>query len=196
MGGRGAFLLIMLCAGFVLAPTLTSFLSSESSGEVPPLPNLRQISWQSVGATTDAATTTTSPAQDLDVGALVAAASPFYVHPVVPVDPALAAPPPGFQIAVAPAGPPMPPPASKATRRRSQKGEASWYQIDNGTCAHKALPKGTMVRVVNAENKREIVCRVADRGPFLDGRIIDLDLDDFKRLASRTEGVIEVRINW
>ncbi len=90
----------------------------------------------------------------------------------------------------------MPPPADKATRRRSQKGLASWYRIDNGTCAHKTLPKGTLVRVVNLANKKELVCRVADRGPYLDGRIIDLDLEGFRQLADRSEGVIDVRINW
>ena len=90
----------------------------------------------------------------------------------------------------------MPPPANKAPRRRRQAGLASWYQIDNGTCAHKTLPKGTLVRVVNVDNKKELVCRVADRGPYLDGRIIDLDLEGFKQLADRSEGVIEVRINW
>jgi len=90
----------------------------------------------------------------------------------------------------------MPPPANKATRRRREKGLASWYQIYNGTCAHKTLPKGTLVRVVNLANKKELVCRVADRGPYLEGRIIDLDLEGFKQLADRSEGVIDVHINW
>ena len=178
-----------------LAPALTSLLNSES---VYPLPRFSSVQYISArpGTTTEAATTTTtSPAAGVDVGSLVAAASPFFVPPPpVPQAPpqALAVPP----AVAAPPGPELPPPANKASRRRSQKGGASWYQIHNGTCAHKTLPKGTLVRVVNVANKKEIICRVADRGPFLDGRIIDLDLEGFKLLAQRSEGVIDVRINW
>ena len=70
-----------------------------------------------------------------------------------------------------------------------QKGIASWYgkpyhgrKTSNGerydmwalTAAHKSLPFGTMVEVVNLENKRSVVVRINDRGPFIRGRIIDL----------------------
>ena len=154
-------------------------------------------------ATTPHSTAVKRPATEFDVGVMVAAASPFYAPPPPPLPPSLSvvavssaaipSPPPAVAV---PAGPPMPPPANKATRRRSETGVASWYQIYNGTCAHKTLPKGTLVRVVNVANKKELVCRVADRGPYLDGRIIDLDLEGFKQLADRSEGVIDVRINW
>ncbi len=92
--------------------------------------------------------------------------------------------------------PPPPPPVEPANRRRSQAGQASWYQIHNGTCAHVRLPKGTMVRVVNVANGKAVTCRVADRGPFLGGRIIDLDREAFAQIASPTQGVIDVRISW
>jgi rare lipoprotein A len=42
------------------------------------------------------------------------------------------------------------------------------------TAAHKSLPFGTMVTVVNKTNGREVTVRINDRGPFIRGRIIDL----------------------
>ena len=42
------------------------------------------------------------------------------------------------------------------------------------TAAHKSLPFGTHVRVVNKKNGRSVVVRINDRGPFVRGRIIDL----------------------
>ena len=185
--------MLVLCGAFVLTPVATSLMNPQSAGQVRRLSTLQLVSWDAK-ATTDAATTTTSPAPD--VGALVWAASPFFVPPPPPPPSPMASAHVAAPPAVAVAGPTLPPPANKATRRRSQKGQASWYQIYNGTCAHKTLPKGTLVRVVNMANKKEIICRVADRGPYPEGRIIDLDLEGFKQLASRSEGVIDVRINW
>ncbi len=42
------------------------------------------------------------------------------------------------------------------------------------TAAHRTLPFGTMVRVVNTRNNRSVVVRINDRGPFIKGRVIDL----------------------
>ena len=42
------------------------------------------------------------------------------------------------------------------------------------TAAHRSLPFGTMLRVVNQENGRSALVRVTDRGPFIAGRIVDL----------------------
>lgn len=42
------------------------------------------------------------------------------------------------------------------------------------TAAHRSLPFGTRVRVVNRRNGRSVVVRINDRGPFIRGRIIDL----------------------
>jgi rare lipoprotein A (peptidoglycan hydrolase) len=185
--------LLVLCGAFVLTPVATSLLNPQSAGQVRRLSALQLASWDAK-ATTDAATTTTSPAPDLDVGALVWAASPFFVPP--PPSPTASAQVAAPPVVAAAGGAKLPPPANKATRRRSQNGQASWYQIHNGTCAHKTLPKGTLVRVVNMANKKELICRVADRGPYPEGRIIDLDLEGFKQLANRSEGLIDVRINW
>lgn len=69
----------------------------------------------------------------------------------------------------------------------AEAGIASFYRLDgnktangeiansNGfTAAHKTLPFGTHVRVTNERNKRSVVVRINDRGPFIKGRIIDL----------------------
>ena len=68
-------------------------------------------------------------------------------------------------------------------------GLASWYgpgfhgrRTANGerfnthalTAAHKTLPFGTRVRVVNKRNGRSVVVRINDRGPYVHGRVIDL----------------------
>lgn len=42
------------------------------------------------------------------------------------------------------------------------------------TAAHRSLPFGTKVRVINRRNGRSVVVRINDRGPFIRGRIIDL----------------------
>lgn len=75
---------------------------------------------------------------------------------------------------------------SEARAAGAQHGAASWYQhgkrTANGeafnpnamTAAHRSLPFGTLVRVVNAKNGRAVVVRINDRGPFVGGRIIDL----------------------
>jgi len=79
---------------------------------------------------------------------------------------------------------------------RTQSGQASWFQAPAGTCAHRTLPFGTVVTVVNVANGKQVQCRVADRGPFVAGRVIDLDREDFERLAGAWQGVISVRIEW
>ena len=53
---------------------------------------------------------------------------------------------------------------------------ANGEQMDTGalTAAHKSLPFGTLVRVTNKRNGRSAVVRINDRGPYVNGRIIDL----------------------
>jgi rare lipoprotein A len=52
------------------------------------------------------------------------------------------------------------------------------------TCAHPTLPMGTWLRVTNLKNRRTAFVRVNDRGPVIDGRIIDLSY-----AAARTLGL-------
>ena len=78
----------------------------------------------------------------------------------------------------------------------SQEGGASWYHYKPGTCAHRTLPKGTVVKVTNLATGQSATCTVADRGPFVAGRIIDLDRSVFVAIASGNQGVVRVRIEW
>jgi len=78
-----------------------------------------------------------------------------------------------------------------------QVGGASWYHRNDGlTAAHKTLPFGTMVKVTNLDNGRVVYVKIVDRGPYIDGRVIDLSDDAFSRLAPLSKGVIRVRIRW
>ena len=80
---------------------------------------------------------------------------------------------------------------------RSEEGQASYYAAnDPAECAHRTLPLGTIVTVTNVENRNQTTCRVGDRGPFVDGRVIDLSRERFAELAPLSEGVISVRIEW
>ncbi len=82
-------------------------------------------------------------------------------------------------------------------RSGQQEGGASWYRYKPGTCAHRTLPKGTVVKVTNRKTGQSANCTVADRGPFIAGRIIDLDRSVFMAIAeSPGQGVIQVRIEW
>jgi rare lipoprotein A len=91
----------------------------------------------------------------------------------------------------------------------TQEGMASWYgrkfhgrKTSNGeiydmyamTGAHKTLPMGTQVKVVNLQNGREVVIRINDRGPFVRGRIIDLSYAAAKQVGLVGPGTARVRI--
>jgi rare lipoprotein A len=54
--------------------------------------------------------------------------------------------------------------------------------------------KGTRLRVTNLENRRSAIVRVNDRGPFVDGRVIDLSLAAARALDIAEEGVAHVRL--
>jgi rare lipoprotein A len=80
---------------------------------------------------------------------------------------------------------------------RSDGGQASWFHAPDGTCAHRDLPLGTLIRVTRPSTGASATCRVNDRGPSAEtNRVIDLSLDTFEKLASSDAGVIAVRIEW
>tara|TARA_R110002167_G_scaffold45083_1_gene135541 strand:- start:19913 stop:20302 length:390 start_codon:yes stop_codon:yes gene_type:complete len=99
--------------------------------------------------------------------------------------------------------PPTPPPFT-------QSGEASWYEIKcNGgthtasgkplvnsasTAAHKKLPMGTVVKVMNLNNGKSEVVTITDRGPYIKGRIIDVTVGVAKRLGFKSNGIANVKI--
>ncbi len=78
-----------------------------------------------------------------------------------------------------------------------QEGGASYHDYaDVRTCAHKSLPKGTALRVTNLGNGKQTTCVVNDRGPYTEGRILDLSRAAFSEIASISDGVIRVAIEW
>lgn len=77
-----------------------------------------------------------------------------------------------------------------------ESGKATYYAAPGGTCAHKTLPMGTIVTVTNTSNGNSVTCRVADRGPFGPGRVIDLSKDGFAKLAPLSQGIVSVSLSW
>jgi len=90
-----------------------------------------------------------------------------------------------------------------------QRGDASWYgkkfhgeRTSSGetynmyamTAAHKSLPLPTYVRVTNLENQRSIIVKLNDRGPFHEGRIIDLSYSAANQLGIVAEGTGPVEV--
>lgn len=81
---------------------------------------------------------------------------------------------------------------SKKGGRMTANGEV--FDPDGLNAAHKHLPLPTHVRVTNLENRRSIVLRVNDRGPFVDGRIIDLSAGAAKKLGFHGKGTARVLV--
>ncbi len=78
---------------------------------------------------------------------------------------------------------------------KAHRGAASWYAW-TGTmaAANPWLPKGSYVKVTNMENGKSVIVVINDRGPFVPGRIIDLDKVAFEKIASIGAGVINVKM--
>lgn len=96
-----------------------------------------------------------------------------------------------------------------STKRVTETGMASWYGPDfhgkntaNGevydqdgmTAAHKTLPFGTIVRVTNLDNGRQVTVRINDRGPYARGRIIDLSRAAAREVDMIGAGTARVRV--
>ncbi len=78
------------------------------------------------------------------------------------------------------------------TNRKAADG--SIYDQNAMTAAHRTLPMGSMVRVTNLANGQSVLVRITDRGPFIDGRIIDLSLAAAKLLDVYRPGTAKVRV--
>jgi rare lipoprotein A len=94
--------------------------------------------------------------------------------------------------------------------KKFQIGKASWYgrlfqhkQTASGepydmyqfTAAHRTLPLGSWVKVTNLKNERSVVVRINDRGPVLQGRIIDLSYGAARMLGFADKGIQPVRLD-
>ena len=91
-----------------------------------------------------------------------------------------------------------------------QVGTASWYgeyfqgkttasgepfDMRDFTAAHPSLPLGSFVKVTNLRNGKAVVARVNDRGPVVDGRIIDVSYNAARALGFKERGVQKVRLD-
>jgi rare lipoprotein A len=137
-----------------------------------------------------------------------------------PTTPAVVEPSPESQPAIttqpgritAPVSTPRPvavTPPARTPQPVTMTGRASWYGerhqgrltasgevFDKNalTAAHRSLPFGTRLRVVNLENEREVEVRVNDRGPMIPGRELDLSYAAARALGAVGSGVIPVRM--
>lgn len=90
-----------------------------------------------------------------------------------------------------------------------QTGLASWYgaghhgkrtasgelfDMKSYTAAHLSLDFGTKVMVLNIDNGRTVVVTINDRGPYVEGRIIDLSRAAASHLGCRRKGICKVRL--
>ena len=76
--------------------------------------------------------------------------------------------------------------------KQTSNGEV--FNMNDLTAAHRTFPFGTKVRITNLENKKGVVVRVNDRGPFKDGRIIDVSLAAAKELDLIRLGTAKVKL--
>ena len=93
--------------------------------------------------------------------------------------------------------------------RPMQKGMASWYgpgyegnMTASGekynpnaiTAAHPSLPFNSKVKVVNLDNGKELIVRINDRGPFVQGRVIDLSRASAEQIGMLHAGLANVKV--
>jgi len=84
--------------------------------------------------------------------------------------------------------------ADKFEGRRTASGEI--FRQNQMTAAHRTLAFGTKVKVINLANGRSVNVRINDRGPFAQGRIIDLSKKAARKLGILTTGVAPVEIQY
>ena len=85
------------------------------------------------------------------------------------------------------------------------RGKASFYTMGGKTAsgakltgmsaAHRTLPFGTRLRIVNLSNHKSVVVTVRDRGPFVKGRVVDVTKDAAQALGFVERGVTEVSVS-
>ena len=103
----------------------------------------------------------------------------------------------------------LPPRPSVAPSENPETGEASWYgeefqgnetadgeiyDLNGLTAAHPSLPFGTTVKVTNLHNRKNILLRINDRGPYVRHRLIDVSWAAAKRLGFVESGTTPVRV--
>ena len=73
---------------------------------------------------------------------------------------------------------------------------ASGKRFDNTklTCAHKTLPVGTFLKIINPMDGRFVIVEVIDRGPYIKKRVVDLSRSAFSKIGSLEKGILNVEI--
>jgi peptidoglycan lytic transglycosylase len=96
---------------------------------------------------------------------------------------------------------------SKGRTGNHSRGVASYYEHDTQTAsgeafdpnkltaAHPTLPFGTRVRVTNTTNGRSVTVRINDRGPFVQGRVVDVSSSAAEALRMTEQGVAKVKLD-
>ena len=84
--------------------------------------------------------------------------------------------------------------ASSYDGKKTANGEI--FRSSKLTAAHKKLPFGTKVKVTNLSNGKTVKVRINDRGPFVEGRIIDLTAKAAKKIDMLHMGVTRVQISY
>ena len=76
--------------------------------------------------------------------------------------------------------------------RKTANGEIfNMYKL---TAAHRSLPFGSQVKVTNLSNQRSVIVRINDRGPYYQGRIIDLSMAAAEQLDMIQCGITQVKV--
>ena len=103
-------------------------------------------------------------------------------------------------------GPPM---SCSEAQEFVQEGQASWYgsfhqgrptasgerfDLRKMTAAHRRLPLGSQVKVINEQNGREAYFKINDRGPYVADRIIDISQSGAQKLGFERDGVVPVKL--
>jgi rare lipoprotein A len=96
--------------------------------------------------------------------------------------------------------------SNNRSSKRAFSGKASFYSYSSGktasgetfdrnelTAAHRNLPFGTRLRVIELETGKSVVVRITDRGPVLRSRVLDLSTAAARSLGMIERGVAEIR---
>lgn len=75
-----------------------------------------------------------------------------------------------------------------------QTANGEIFDMNKLTCAHKSLPFGTLLKVTNEDNGNSVVVRVNDRGPFVQGRDLDLSYAAAKKIGLIGAGVKKLKV--
>ncbi len=75
-----------------------------------------------------------------------------------------------------------------------QAADGEIYDMETLVAAHKLMPFNTWLRVTNLSNGKVVVVRIIDRGPFVDGRIIDLSKAAARQIDLLGPGITRVRL--